>query len=61
MANVEIVLKNKVQAVWSISPESTVFDAIKLMEEKSIGALAVTQNNNLVGIISNAIMPGRSF
>jgi len=52
MANVDVLLNNKEQAVWSIAPQSTVFDAIKLMEEKAIGALAVTENDNLVGIIS---------
>jgi len=52
MANVDVLLNNKDQGVWSISPKSTVFDAIKLMEEKSIGALAVTKDDDLVGIIS---------
>ncbi len=52
MANVEILLSSKEKAVWSVSPESTVFEAIKMMEEKTIGALAVTQNDNLLGIIS---------
>ena len=52
MANVDVLLNNKEKAIWGIKPESTVYDAIKLMEEKSIGALAVTQGDSLVGIIS---------
>lgn len=52
MGNVEILLLSKEKGVWSVSPESTVFEAIKMMEEKTIGALAVIQNDNLVGIIS---------
>ena len=38
--------------VWTISPEDTVFDAIKKMNDKSIGALPVVENDKLVGIIS---------
>ena len=52
MANVDVLLNSKDKNVWSISPKSTVFDAIRLMEERAIGALAVIQDDNLVGIIS---------
>jgi CBS domain-containing protein len=38
--------------VWEISPEATVFDAIKLMAEKNIGALPVISNGRLAGIFS---------
>lgn len=36
----------------SIAPSATVWDAIKLMTEKSVGALLVTENGALVGIVS---------
>lgn len=36
----------------TISPDSTVWDAIKLMTDKGVGALLVTESNKLVGIIS---------
>src|SRR5438132_13542068 len=39
-------------SVWSIAPEATVYDAIKLMAQKNIGALPVIENNRLLGIIS---------
>lgn len=38
--------------IWTISPEDSVFDAIKKMNEKSVGALPVVLNDMLVGIIS---------
>ncbi len=46
------LLAAKDSAVWTISPDHSVLDAIKLMGEKEIGALLVTNDNQLVGIIS---------
>jgi len=37
---------------YSIAPSATVWDAIKLMTEKGVGALLVTEGEALVGIIS---------
>ncbi len=50
--SIDAVLKNKSPNLWSISPEATVFDAIKLMAEKNVGALLVTSKDKLVGIVS---------
>jgi CBS domain-containing protein len=52
MTTVRDMLKVKGGQVWSISPETTVLDALKLMSEKNVGALVVLQNEQLVGIIS---------
>lgn len=49
---VRMILRNKGHAVWSLPPEATVFDAIKLMAEKSAGAMLVVSEGKLVGIIS---------
>jgi signal-transduction protein with cAMP-binding, CBS, and nucleotidyltransferase domain len=49
---VSAILADKGPAVWSTAPNSTVFEAIKLMAEKNVGALAVMENDKLVGIIS---------
>jgi len=38
--------------VWTVSPDTMVFDAIQLMADKNIGALLVTESDKLVGIIS---------
>lgn len=46
------ILKHKSGQVWSISPETTVFDAIQLMAGKDVGALLVMSNDKIVGLIS---------
>ena len=46
------ILGHKGATVWSISPNATVFEAIALMAGKNVGALLVTENDQLVGIIS---------
>ena len=47
-----IILARKGSAVWSISPDATVFEAIQLMADKNVGALPVVDNSRLIGIIS---------
>ena len=46
------LLGHKGATVWSIAPDATVFDAIQMMADKNIGALLVTDQGKLVGIIS---------
>ena len=50
--NVAKLLENKGSVVWSVDPNLTVFNAIKLMDEKGIGALAVIDQGRLAGILS---------
>jgi CBS domain-containing protein len=53
MKSVAHILKSKADPnVYSIAPNATVFDALKLMAEKSIGALVVTEGEQVVGIIT---------
>jgi CBS domain-containing protein len=49
---VKSVLVRKGHALWSISPEASVFDAISSMSEKHIGALVVLSAGQLVGVIT---------
>src|SRR6185437_17098264 len=51
-ATVGMLLRQKKADVWSVSPAATVYDAIRLMAEKGIGAVLVTDGNRLVGILS---------
>ena len=51
-ATIREILSHKGTQAWSISPEATVFDAIQMMADKNVGALLVTEENRLVGIIS---------
>jgi len=46
------LLSQKGRAVWSISPEATVYEAIERMSEINIGALVVISTEKLVGIVS---------
>jgi CBS domain-containing protein len=53
MRSVAQILKSKSdQAVYTIAPAASVFDAVKLMAEKNIGALVVTEGEEIVGIIT---------
>jgi CBS domain-containing protein len=46
------ILERKDSSIWSIAPEAMVYDAIKLMAQRNVGALLVLENDRLVGIIS---------
>jgi CBS domain-containing protein len=47
------VLKTKAdQAVYTITPDDTVFDAVKLMADRNIGALLVFEGSELAGMIT---------
>ena len=53
MKSVAHILNSKADpSVYTIDPNATVFDALKLMAEKSIGALVVTEGEQVVGIIT---------
>jgi CBS domain-containing protein len=49
---VRLVLKQKGQSIWYVSPDSCVYDAIEMMAEKYVGALLVVSEGNLVGVVS---------
>lgn len=46
------LLEHKGREVWTIAPDVTVFEAIKTMSEKNVGALPVMDGTKLVGMIS---------
>jgi CBS domain-containing protein len=49
---VSTVLRRKERKVLSIGPDASVYEAIAMMAENSIGALVVVSNGLLVGILS---------
>jgi CBS domain-containing protein len=65
MTTIRQILARKPE-VYSIDPDATVFDALRLMEQKNIGALLVMKGAQLVGIFSERdyarrmILHGRS-
>jgi signal-transduction protein with cAMP-binding, CBS, and nucleotidyltransferase domain len=52
MKKVRDILDVKGHNIWWISPTASVYDAMKLMAEKGVGALLVMKQERLVGIIS---------
>ena len=53
MTIVAQVIKNKaVQSIFTISPNATVLEAIKIMADKGVGALVVAEDEKMVGIFS---------
>jgi len=52
MRTVERLLEVKGYDIWSITPDASVYKAVKLMADKAIGALLVLESGNLVGIMS---------
>ena len=60
------VIQHKGSHVWSVSPDSFVYDAIALMAGKSIGSVLVMEGAMVVGILSErdyarkVVLQGRS-
>lgn len=53
MKSVAQILKSKPeQAVYSVTPSSSVFEAVKLLAEKNIGAVLVVEGENIAGIFT---------
>ena len=52
MTTVAQLLARKGNSVVSVTPSSNVFDAIQLMADRNIGALAVVLDDRLVGIFT---------
>jgi CBS domain-containing protein len=66
MKTVKDILRTKGHDVWSIIPDVTVYEALKFMGDKNVGALVVLDGETVVGIISErdyarkVILHGRS-
>ncbi|TDJ62347.1 MAG: CBS domain-containing protein [Proteobacteria bacterium] len=66
MKTVQHILDGKGSDVWSITPDASVLEAIKLMAAKEVGALLVMTGEKPVGIVSErdyarkVILKGRS-
>lgn len=66
MVSVRQLLSRKGADVWSIDAEEPVLEAIQVMADRRVGALPVTRNGELVGVVSErdyarkVILLGRS-
>ncbi len=52
MDTIRKLLDDKGTDIWSIGPDASIFDAVKLMTLHDLGALAVVADGRLVGMIS---------
>lgn len=48
----DILRSKKDQSVYSIAPTASVYDALVMMSDKRVGALLVTEDDEVVGIIT---------
>jgi len=46
------ILLSKGQEIWVVKPDDTVFDSLRRMAQKEIGALLVMDGDKLVGIVT---------
>ncbi len=66
MKTVSDILQTKGRKVFTITPETIVFDALKMMADKNVGALVVMDGAKVTGILSErdyarkVILHGRS-
>ena len=66
MSTVRNILQRKGNAVHSISPDSSVYDALEELEENNLGSLVVVENGKLTGVFTErdyarkVILKGRS-
>ena len=66
MSTVRNILQKKGNAVHSISPDSSVYDALEELEENNLGSLVVVENGKLTGVFTErdyarkVILKGRS-
>jgi len=52
MIKVKEILAEKGSEVFSVNPDTLVFDALKLLAEKDIGAILIKENDKIVGMFS---------
>ena len=66
MKTLKQILDTKGHEVWFIASDALVFEAVRLMAEKEVGALLVKDGEKLVGIVSErdyarkVVLKGRS-
>ncbi len=66
METVRHILEVKGKDIWDITPDETVYNALRLMADKDVGTLLVMDGSRLLGMISEreyarqVILQGRS-
>jgi CBS domain-containing protein len=52
MTTVDSILKTKGDDIWSVAPDSSVFEALEMMAEKNVSGLLILDKDKLVGIFT---------
>ncbi len=52
MQTIRQILKKKGRKTWTVTPKTSVFEALQVMAEKDVGALLVVEGKTLVGVFS---------
>ena len=52
MKQISDLLNHKGRDIWSLTPDTSVYDAIEQMAHRGVGALLVMEDGQLVGIVS---------
>ena len=52
MKTIKDLIVEKGRAVYSVTPTQTVLDAVKMLDEKHVGALLVMDGDHLSGVVS---------
>ncbi|MDX1403104.1 MAG: CBS domain-containing protein [Woeseiaceae bacterium] len=52
MKSVQDILSSKGHDVWSVRPDDTVLESLKVMADKGVGALLVMEGEKLIGIVT---------
>lgn len=66
MSTVRNILQKKGHSVFSVSPDTSVYDALEDLEEKNLGGLVVVEDGKLIGVFTErdyarkVILKGRS-
>lgn len=66
MKTVKHIIQNKLHAIYSVSPGTSVLDALQVMMDKDISALLVMEGSELIGIFTERdyarkiVLKGRS-
>jgi CBS domain-containing protein len=63
---ISCVLRSKGGEIWSVAPQTCVYDALEIMADREVGALLVMEGSHLAGVVSErdyarkVILQGRS-
>jgi CBS domain-containing protein len=52
MKKVSHILKRKTNSIISVNSNTTVLDALKLMAEKNVGSVVITQSDRYIGLLT---------